>query len=429
MSKTSKVFRRKALLLAPVADGLSRLKGFIVRLSLLSKPFPTFSLVVLLLIAAQAQAPSGDAAKVLPEQVGDFRSQGAPKLKIPHAVSPVKLEDFSVISEGEREYVSPDGERFSVHLDQTASSSAAYSLLRYYSDDGKPVPYKFRMVDGLGVVGVAGARVIFIKGETVVHVAGMSAATNSEEAALSFAKSLAGALEGEAGEIPVLVLHLPEWEQRHGESGYAGVGYAVSSPALRVMAKSRGLEQSVLDAVSFDGGAEAVTASYGDARLVVVEFITPQASVENDQRINERIAQLRAEGKPTPSAYKRVGNYSVFVFDAPDSAAAEQLLAGVKYEKDVRWLGRNPHGDEIAQRAYTLTMTSMILTVIKTTGLAIAVCLGVGTILGGLVFMRRRARAAAGETYSDAGGMIRLDLVEDVSAPARPSHLLGRGKE
>ena len=380
-----------------------------------------------LLISAQAQAPSGDAAKALLEQVGEFRSQGAPRLKIPHAVSPLKLEDFFVVSEGEREYVSLEGERFSVHLDQTASSSAAYSLLRHYSDDGIPIPYKFRMVDGLGVVGVAGPRVKFIKGETVVHVA---AATGSEEAALSFAKSLAGALEGEAGEIPVLALHLPEWEQKHVEGGYAGVGYAVSSPALRVMAKSRGIQQPVLDAVSFDGGAEAVTAPYGDARLVVVEFTTPQTSVENDQRINERIAQLRAEGQPVPSAYKRVGNYSVFVFDAPDAAAAEQLLAGVKYEKDVRWLGPNPHGDEIAQRAYTRTMTSMIVTVIKTTGLAIVLCLGIGGLLGGVVFMRRRAQAAGLGAFADAGEMLRLNLVDDhpTAAPRHSTNLLGHEK-
>lgn len=383
-----------------------------------------------LFISAQAQGSSGDAAKSLPAGVGVFRLQAAQKPATLYDVNPVKPADFSVLSEGGRDYAAPGGERFSVYLVKTNSSSAAYSLLRYYGGDGKLIPYKFRMVDGLGVAGIAGPRVKFIKGDTVVHVADMSEATNSEEAALTFAKSLAGVLDGAAGEVPVLVLHLPEWEQKHEEAGYAGVGHAVSSPALRVIAKSRGLEQPVLDAVSFDGGAEAVTAQYVDARLVIVEFTTPQYAEENDQRINERIAQLRGEGQPVPTAYKRIGNYSVFVFDAPDASAAEQLLASVKYEKDVRWLGRNPHGDEIAQRAYTNTMTSMIVTVIKTTGLAIGLCLGVGTILGGAIFLRRRIRSnAGGGTYSDTGEMVRLNLIEDVSTSPSSANFVGRVKE
>ena len=224
-----------------------------------------------------------------------------------------------------------------------------------------------------------------------------------------------------SGGIPVLVMHLPDWEKKVGE----GFVYTRSMPELQKAAGS----QPILDAFDLDEGTEAVTAKYEGGRLVIVEFPTPQHSVDADARINERIAQLRAEGKPVPSAYKRVGNYSVFVFDAKDAAEAERLLAGVKYEKDVRWLGRNPHGDEIAQRAYTNTMTSVVVTVFKTSGLAIALCLGIGAVFGGIVFMRRRARVSAVAAYSDGGEMLRLNLLEDVTAPPRTANLLGQGKE
>jgi hypothetical protein len=227
-------------------------------------------------------------------------------------------------------------------------------------------------------------------------------------------------LDGGGG-VPVLVMHLPDWEKKVKENA----AYAVSLPALQKAAGSR----PALDAFSFDEGTEAATAKYEGGRLVIVEFPTPQHSVEADAAINERIAQLRAAGQPTPSAYKRVGNYSVFVFDAPDAAAAENLISGVKYEKDVRWLGRNPHAEEIAVKAYTSTMGNVILTTLISTGLAILLCLGVGGIISGAVFLRRRAQQTEQEIYSDAGGMLRLNL-EDLNAPHIPaSRMIGQGEE
>jgi hypothetical protein len=225
----------------------------------------------------------------------------------------------------------------------------------------------------------------------------------------------------QASDFSLLVSHLPDWENKVKE----GVGHAGSLPELQ---KAVG-DRPALDAVSFDGGAEAVTAKYGDARLVIVEFTTPQFAADNDASINGRIAQLRATGQPVPSEYKRVGNYAVFVFDAPDAATADKLVSRVKYEKDVRWLGRNPHDYEIATKAYTQTMGSVIITTLITTGLAILLCLCVGGIVGGAIFLRRRAQHTAQEIYSDAGGMLRLNL-EDLNAPRVPAtKWIGPGEE
>jgi len=223
----------------------------------------------------------------------------------------------------------------------------------------------------------------------------------------------------ESGGVPVLVMHLPEWEKKAA----AEVGYARSLPELQKAAGN----QPALDAFDFDSGVEAATAKYAGGRLVIVEFPTPQHSVDADARINERLAQLKAAGQPAPSFYKRVGNYSVFVFGA-DADAAEELASRVKYEKDVRWLGRNPHADEIATRAYTSTMGGVIMTTLKTTGLAILLCLGVGGAIGGLVFLHRRSQRDSQEVYTDAGGMVRLNI-EDLNAPPAASNLLGRGQD
>ena len=254
-------------------------------------------------------------------------------------------------------------------------------------------------------------RFLFASALVVFAFAGAAAQSQKEGAKLTPEK---------AGDVPVLVMHLPDWEKKVGE----GAAYALSLPALQQAVGSR----PALDAVSFDGGTEAVTASYEGGRLVIVEFTTPQYAADNDARVQERIAQLRAAGQPVPSAYKRVGNYSVFVFDAPDQASADKLLSQVKYEKDVRWLGRNPHAEEIATRAYTATMGSVIITTLITTGLAILLCLGVGGAIGGAVFLYRRAQQTAQEIYSDAGGMLRLDL-EDLNAPRPTTKLIGRREE
>ncbi len=224
----------------------------------------------------------------------------------------------------------------------------------------------------------------------------------------------------EPGGLPVLVMHLPDWEKKVKE----GFVYARTLPALQ---KAVG-ERPALDAFDFAEGTEAVTAKYAGGQLVIVEFPTPQHSVDADAAVNRRIGELRAAGQPVPSSYKRVGNYSVFVFDAPDAASAEKLISAVKYEKDVRWLGRNPHAEEIATRAYTSTMGGVILTTLITTGLAILLCLGVGGAVGAVVFFHRRARNAAQEIYTDAGGMVRLNI-EDLNTPPQTTNLLRSGEE
>ncbi|MCA1615072.1 MAG: hypothetical protein LC795_15750 [Acidobacteria bacterium] len=270
----------------------------------------------------------------------------------------------------------------------------------------------------LGDIGTASiltpSGVDFVKGSTFVSVGHPQGHEVALEPYIDFARQFAATLEGGENGLPVLVSHLPEWEKT-----YDRAAYAVTLPALQTAAGRR----PVLDAVALEGGAEAVAANYGEALLVVVEFTTPQHAFDADAAVNRRVAELKAAGQPVPSAYKRVGNYAVFVFDAPDAAAAEKLAAGVKWEKDVRWLGRNPHADEIAIRAYTSTMGGVILTTLITTGVAILVCLGVGGLIGGAVFLHRRARQAEQEVYTDAGGMVRLNI-EDLNTPPPPSKLL-----
>jgi uncharacterized protein with GYD domain len=184
--------------------------------------------------------------------------------------------------------------------------------------------------------------------------------------------------------------------------------------------------QPALDGISFDGGTEAVIAPYGSSQMVLVEFTTPQLATESDQRVLAAIQQLRSQGQPVPSVYRRVGNYSVFVFNAESEQAANQLVEQVQYEQVVQWLGDNPNWLKQAQKEYTETTLGVFVTVVKTSGVAALLCFGVGGFFGAVLFARRRARQGNAEAYSDAGGMMRLNL-DELSAQTNPSKLIGSG--
>jgi hypothetical protein len=232
------------------------------------------------------------------------------------------------------------------------------------------------------------------------------------EQARELARELAKQLDAGEGEIPVLIKHLPD----AGNTSKTAI-YSVSLENIKEAVAlggpqraSNGQSQPVLDVLNFDGGTEAVAANYGQSQLVIVEFTTPQFSVENDSRIWTRIAELKSKSEPTPTAYRRVGNYSVFVFNAPDEKTANGLIDQVKYEQVVQWLGDDPHLADRLQRYLTQTSAGVLVAVLKSSGLSLVLCLGIGGLVGALLFRHRRAQRAA--AFSDAGGSIRLNLDE-----------------
>lgn len=200
-------------------------------------------------------------------------------------------------------------------------------------------------------------------------------------------------------DTPVLLKHLPNWESVSKQAKY----FVVLDDLKRAIPN-----QPVLDAVSFEGGTEAVTATYGQSQLAIVEFSTPQFSVDNDQRIAAKIQELKSQAQPAPSAYRRVGNYSVFVFNGADEASANQLIDQVQYQKTVQWLGEDPHLYQKLERYLTQTTAGVLVAVLKSSGLSLIACLAIGGLFGFLLFRQRRAQSAA--AYSDAGGQVRLNL-------------------
>ncbi|HYW73548.1 MAG TPA: DUF6599 family protein, partial [Pyrinomonadaceae bacterium] len=263
---------------------------------------------------AKSDSIPPETARLLPEQIGTFKA-------IDVAAA---MPDYSpkLFSEGSfRTYAMDGGGRYTVNIRQTANDAEAFAWLTqarsYFKQSGHDWKLSF---DDTGSASFMGDRsVFFYKGNTVVSVTAANDGTAAQTKEL--ANQLAAQLDGGEGEIPVLVKHLPNWET----AGKSAI-YAVSLDDLKQAVPMSGQSQPVLDVLTFDGGTEAVTANYGPSQLVIVEFTTPQFSIDNDSRIWTKIAELKSQGQPTPTAYRRVGNYSVFVFNGPDEKTANALV-------------------------------------------------------------------------------------------------------
>jgi hypothetical protein len=72
-------------------------------------------------------------------------------------------------------------------------------------------------------------------------------------------------------------------------------------------------------------------------------------------------------------------------------------------------------------------MLGTFVSVVKASGLAAVLCFGVGGIFGVLLFTKRRAQHAAQRAFSDAGGMMRLNI-DELSADTHNPRLIGPGK-
>ena len=374
--------------------------------------------------APEVSPPLNDAAKLLPNQLGDFQAEGPAKPYLGLVFGSAKFQDYSPISAGQRVYklttASGGTNRFIVYVVRTGSDSAAYALetahlnlllkadssMREEQRANPPLSIQLNAIGTAGMVANTAffGGVTFVKGSTYLNVTGAGKETSDLKEMESLAKLLAAPIDKGGGDIPVLLKHLPNWEKT-----YSQALYAVSPGSLKEVAGA----QPVFEALNFDGGTEAVVANYGQAQLVIVEFTTPQFASDNDRRITAKIQQLKNQGQPIPTAYRRVGNYSVFVFNAPDEKTANALIDQVKYEQVVQWLGDDPHLYERVQR-YVLQKTGgVVIAVLESSGLSVLLCLSIGGLFGALLFRRRRrARQRHGEAYSDAGGMVRLNLDE-----------------
>ena len=197
--------------------------------------------------------------------------------------------------------------------------------------------------------------------------------------------------------VPVLMKHLPDWDRVRNNAVFATTAAEVKA--------SLG-ERPILDLIDFSAGTEATMAQFDAGKLLIVEYTSPQGSVDADAKFTAKLAD---DEQTASTVYRRVGNYNVFVFDAPDKAAANVLIDQVKYEKNVQWLGANPFRIS-PERAFVLTTTDMFISTFLIVVIGIGLSVGGGIIAGYVFYYIREQKRAGMPTFSDAGGMTRLNL-------------------
>lgn len=211
--------------------------------------------------------------------------------------------------------------------------------------------------------------------------------------------------------IPVLIKHLPDWESRRDK-----VTFATNAAEL-----TAGLgERPILSLIDFTAGTEAVAAQYDVGKLLIIEYTSPQGSVDADAKFTEALGNDPQSGS---TAYRRIGNYNAFVFDAANISAANALLDQVKYEKQIHWLGDNPF-ILTPERAFILTTADIFFSTVLVIVMGIGFSIVGGLVVGFVYFMLRNRRRAAMTAYTDAGGMTRLNL-DGFTPDIVPDRLLG----
>ncbi len=353
-----------------------------------------------------------DSATSQPNQVAKFKQSG----RLNPSVS-LKEEGFlngglEPVSAQEAEYLSSNGVRVMVDIVRLRQDAEAYELLSRVAAAAREKDPKVEIRPEYGTAGfAANDQIAFFRGTSFIRIRNFK---RNDASLNAFAKDLSDGIDKGEGDIPVLIKHLPTPEEAQKNAIYLST-FADLNPL--------GLQQAVLSAIESGGNADAVLAAYGPSKMLIVEFNTPQLATDNDKRIIARIHELWKLGQPAPTAYRRVGNYSVFVFDAPDEQTAKQLIDQVKYEQVVQWLGDNPYIYKEAEERYINTTLGVLVAVLKASGYALIGCLGLGGLLGGLLFTYRRAQQKAVTAFSDAGGMLRLNL-DDLTPETNPSRLL-----
>ncbi len=205
--------------------------------------------------------------------------------------------------------------------------------------------------------------------------------------------------------IPVLIKHLPDWENARNRATYI----LNRNDMQNALGTRPGLET-----IEYESGTEAVTAPYDSGKLLLVEFSTPQAAVDADAKIQQKIAE---SGQTI--FYRKIGNYTVFLFDSTDESEANALFDQIKYEKNVQWLGEDPFYFKRAERTLARGLSEVFIATVLwiVGGLGIAILTGI--VVGFVFFRFREQKRAEMKEFSDAGGMTRLNLDGFTPAPER----------
>jgi len=323
--------------------------------------------------------------KLLPDSFAGWVASEAPKKVTdvaqadPASVAALKEYDFT---DAELASYKRGGETLDLHALRFHDASGAYGAYSFYRQSGWP-----KEEIGTGATSNHN-RVLFWLGNTVVdanfsHISPMSGSELRELAAQIPVP------DGSRALAPPILSNLPkqslDGQTTHyalGPAGYVGAG-GVLPP----------------DLVSFDRGAEAVTATYslrsGPATLTIIDYPTPQMAAAQETRIRAFIKAGNQSQSPWPKPLvdsdqaslevRRSGPLVALVSGDAIPDESHKLLAMVHFETDLTSIPQ-PMESEIAKTSKLLLGIAGLVII----GASAAVLLGF--FLGGGRALYRLAR-------------------------------------
>ncbi|HEX8090354.1 MAG TPA: DUF6599 family protein [Blastocatellia bacterium] len=208
----------------------------------------------------------------------------------------------------------------------------------------------------------------------------------------------------------------PESLNAHVERGGEMFGFAGDAEAVMAEYLGDGAENERGGDAGVDTSAGGVPSPRGRPRLpaqeqrpplklVIVEYHTPQFAYDAMARVNEYIETL-PEQERDRIIVKREGNYIVEALNVYERPRAQALVEAVKYPYGVKWLRdpRLPSNDPFRMQK----AAQMLLSTFTLLGLLLLTVLVGGGAVGAAIFLKRRKQQQ--EIFSNAGGMLRLDL-------------------
>jgi hypothetical protein len=237
----------------------------------------------------------------------------------------------------------------------------------------------------------------------------------------------AGALPGAAPlgaeDLPLLPSYLPAQSKVPDSEKYL-----VGPVAVGLMAELADLK----DLIDFTGGTHAAVAEYenggGRMKVLLVEYQTPQLAADGHARFSAHLNALGPEARAR-RVLKRTGNYVIEAVNVADAAAAQALVEQVKYMVKVHWEGEKLNAipwefrppDPVALNEVVQT-GRLLYAIFYWIAVLMVGTLVLGMVTGGAVFYWRRRRFRRAEVYnafSDAGGMVCLNLEAAVGGDAQ----------
>jgi len=374
---------------------------------------------------AIAVAPAALPVRLLPATLANFSATTEAKeyqrenLKALVGDSARVFQEYRVLSAASRDY-----DRIKVELFQTQDQFGAFGLFTFIaSADRGDTPgdpgWSLARVDG---------DVVFWKGNVFARL--RDASQKSSRVNIATKESLARALApmitapNPGVKSPPLMDSLPAASLVPGTQRYFLGPESLSSVIKRAgeMFQFVGQTEAVTAIYSKDQPASAPLAgvteksvdnkkadadsiSAPQMKLVIVEYHTPEFATDEMSRITDFVGSL-PEAEQKEIVFKRAGNYVVAATGVTDREFAEGLINSIQYPYTVKWL-RNPLWP-VNDPFRTQKAAQMLLSTFGLLGLILMTVLIVGTVFGATVFLKRRKQQR--EVFSDAGGMLRLDI-------------------